>query len=351
MKKVFLFLAAASLAVMACNKPVYDDNTEKKPEEPEITDPETPDDPDIPEEKPDVPAAPKAGELVIEEIYYSGTLIPGAENASDDQYIKLTNVSDHTVYADRVLFVMNYIMGDKTDVGAYYEYPELEDGLAVNDMYLIPGKGTDHAIKPGESVVLALAALDYKESRTEGEGEDEKTVEGNPDALDLSGADFEFYDENDYYPDTDNPDVENLEIWFKSSFTITTLHHSGLQSYAIALVPEGETAEKIMAERHWTGTYYFHFDEYNFDYAIDDDDVWVIPGEWVLDAVNCSAEDSYFRNPWGAAFDAGYAWTVKVYNDIAHFGKSVRRKVIDGKLADTNNSTNDFEASVPSLKK
>lgn len=348
MKKVFLLLAAASLAVMACNKPVYDDNTEKKPEN---TDPETPDDPDIPEGKPDVPAAPKAGELVIEEIYYSGTLIPGAENASDDQYIKLTNVADHTVYADRVLFVMNYIQGDKTDVGAYYEYPELEDGLAVNDMYLIPGNGTDHAIKPGESIILALAALDYTESRTEGEGEEEETVEGNPDALDLSGADFEFYDENDYYPDTDNPDVENLEIWFKSSFTITTLHHSGLQSYAIALVPEGETAQKIMAERHWTGTYYFHFDEYNFDYAIDDDDVWVIPGEWVLDAVNCSAEDSYFRNPWGAAFDAGYAWTVKVYNDIAHFGKSVRRKVIDGKLADTNNSTNDFEASVPSLKK
>ncbi len=351
MKKVFLLLAAASFAVMACNKPVYDDNTEKKPEEPEITDPETPDDPDIPEGKPDIPAAPKAGELVIEEIYYSGTLIPGAENASDDQYIKLTNVADHTVYADRVLFVMNYIMGDKTDVGAYYEYPELEDGLAVNDMYLIPGSGTDHAIKPGESVILALAALDYTESRTEGEGEEEKTIEGNPDALDLSKADFEFYDENDFYPDTDNPDVENLEIWFKSSYTITTLHHSGLQSYAIALVPEGETAQKIMDERHWTGTYYFHFDEYNFDYAIDDDDVWVIPGEWVLDAVNCSAEDSYFRNPWGAAFDAGYAWTVKVYNDIAHFGKSVRRKATDGKFMDTNNSTNDFEASVPSLKK
>ena len=131
MKKVFLLLAAASFAVMACNKPVYDDNTEKKPEEPEEnTDPATPENPETPEEKTDIPAAPKAGELVIEEIYYSGTLIPGAENASDDQYIKLTNVSDHTVYADRVLFVMNYIMGDKTDVGAYYEYPELEDGLA-----------------------------------------------------------------------------------------------------------------------------------------------------------------------------------------------------------------------------
>lgn len=351
MKKVFLLAAAAALAFSACVKPVYEDKPGKEEEKTVPEEKEKPDTPDTPPEKTDIPAAPKAGELLIEEVYYAGTLIQGAEHASDDQYIKLTNVSDHTVYADRVLFVMNYIQGDKTDVGAYYEYPELNDGLAVNDMYLIPGNGTDHPVKPGESLVLALAALDYTQGRTEGEGEDAETIEGNPDAIDLTGADFEFYDENDIYPDTDNPDVENLVIWFKSSATITTLHHSGLQSYAIALVPEGETAEKIMAERHWSGTYYFHFDEYNFDYAIEDDDVWVIPGEWVLDAVNCSAEDSYFRNPWGPAFDAGYAWTVKVYNDIARFGKSVRRQIVDGKPADTNNSTNDFAAGTPSLKK
>jgi len=288
----------------------------------------------------DVPAAPKAGELIIEEVYFTGTLIEGAEQGSQDQYIKLTNVADHSLYVDRVMFVRNYINGTITDVGAYYEYPELNDGLAVDDMYVIPGAGTEHLVKPGESVVIAIDALNFAEGD-----------EANPNALDLSGADFEMYDENEYYPDTDNPDVENLDIWFKQSRTITILHHSGLESYAIALIPEGETAESIMTNHHWTGTYYFHFNEYNFDYAIDDDDVWVIPGEWVLDAVNSCSKDSYFRNPWGPAFDAGYATIVDKYNDIARFGKSIRRKVVDGKFADTNNSTNDFEASEPSLKK
>ncbi len=337
MKKTLLFVAAFALAFTSCTKAVYDNGSDPTKTNEEGTQGGNNEDP---KPKEDVPAAPKAGELVIEEVYFTGTLIEGAEQGSQDQYIKLTNVADHSLYVDRVMFVRNYINGTITDVGAYYEYPELNDGLAVDDMYVIPGAGTEHLVKPGESVVIAIDALNFAEGD-----------EANPNALDLSGADFEMYDENEYYPDTDNPDVENLDIWFKQSRTITILHHSGLESYAIALIPEGETAESIMTNRHWTGTYYFHFNEYNFDYAIDDDNVWVIPGEWVLDAVNSCSKDSYFRNPWGPAFDAGYATIVDKYNDIARFGKSIRRKVVDGKFADTNNSTNDFEASEPSLKK
>lgn len=288
------------------------------------------------------------GELLIEEVYFTGSPIEGASYPSTDQYIKLTNNSDHTIYADRVVFALNFINGTITSVGAYYEYPAQDSGIVVTDMYAIPGDGDDVSLEPGESLVLALAALDYVSGYQEGE----ETVEGNPNAIDLSKADFEFYDENDVYPDTDNPDVANLDIWFKSSYTITSLHNRGFESYAIFLAPYNENAESIMTEHHWTGTYYMHFNEWNFDFDIADEDAWLIPGEWVLDAVNCSLADSWYQNPWPAAFDAGWTHAGDYDKDPARFGKSVRRKVVNGKLADTNVSTNDFiPNATPSLKK
>ena len=115
------------------------------------------------------------GELLIEEVYFTGSPIEGSTTPSDDQYIRLTNNSDHVIYADRVMFVTSFITGTITSVGAYYKYPELEDGLAVNNMYVIPGDGDDHPLQPGESLILALAAIDYT-SAWEDDGE---AVEGN----------------------------------------------------------------------------------------------------------------------------------------------------------------------------
>ena len=146
--------------------------------------------------------------------------------------------------------------------------------------------------------------------------------------------------------------MANLNIWFKESRTITSLHNRGFESYAIVIPPYNETAETIMTNHHWSGTYFFHFQEWNFDYDLADEDVWVIPGEWVLDAVNCCLEDSFYQNPWPAAFDAGWTHAGDYDRDPARFGKSVRRNVADGKLVDTNNSTNDFlPNATPSLKK
>ena len=53
-----------------------------------------------------------------------------------------------------------------------------------------------------------------------------------------------------------------------------------------------------------------------------------------------------------AAFDAGWTHAGDYDKDPTRFGKSVRRKVVGGKLADTNVSTNDFTPNAtPSLKK
>ena len=276
--------------------------------------------------------------LVIEEIYFTGSPVEGSESADDDQYIKLTNTSSETIYADRVMFVNNYVEGFITETGAYYTYPELPDGLVVTDMFMIPGSGKDHPIAAGKSIVIAIHANKY--------------VDENPNAVDLSKADFEFYDgENEFFPDTDNPDVPNLDVWFKSSFTVTIFHHRGLESFAIVRVPEGETAESIMTNRHWSGEKHMIFKEWDFKNDIAEDDAFVIPAEWVLDAVNCTTLDSYYQNPWGPKFDAGWTGVGNFSEDVNNSGKSVARKVVDNRLIDSNNSTNDFKVSTPSLKK
>lgn len=71
-----------------------------------------------------------------------------------------------------------------------------------------------------------------------------------------------------------------------------------------------------------------------------------VPNEWVLDAVNTGCRDEYYIAPWDASLDAGYAWCGTADGDADRFGKSVIRKTgSDGKLIDSNNSTNDFESN------
>ena len=137
------------------------------------------------------------GQLVIEEVFFTGTAIPdGDGSTSGDQYIKITNNCDETVYADSLIIGLSALSSNVASTGAYFKYPETPDSVALSSIYMVPGKGRDVAIEPGKSIVLAIAALDYSKD--------------NPGAVNLSKADFEFYDENDIYPDTDNADVPNL---------------------------------------------------------------------------------------------------------------------------------------------
>lgn len=289
--------------------------------------------------------APKPGEFLIEEVYFTGSLIEGASNSSNDKYIRLTNNSDHPIYADRVMFCKNYMDGFITNVGAFTSYPALDtEGIAVTDMYVIPGAGTDYVVYPSESIVIALDAQNFSED--------------NPNAFDLSNVDFEFNDGVIEVEDSDNPDVPDMLVWFKELKSNTFFHNRGYESYAIVLPPLDENAESIVTNHHWSGTRVWDWTSpyngqtYHFEYDIADDDAFLIPAEWVLDAVNCTTEDTFYRNPWGAAFDAGWTHAGDFDGDLSRFGKSVRRDSVNGKLVDTNNSTNDFiPNATPTLKK
>ena len=282
------------------------------------------------------------GDFLIEEVFFSGTLNASNSTAVGEQYIKLTNNSGETLYADGIIFGMeSFFNCQQTAVGAYWAHPELTDGIVISDAFQIPGDGDDYPVEAGKSIVIALAAQNFSAD--------------NADAIDLSKADFEIYEENDRYPDVDNPDVPNMAPVYSRTSSLTSLHSRGYEEYAIFALPPTVTLEQFV-------------DEYKYDVSIE---FWMngnplttssllsrvptahkIPNEWVLDGINCGVEENFHALEFNASVDAGYTGCGVKDNDNTRFGKSVLRKTADGKLVDTNNSTNDFTRdSTPTLKK
>lgn len=280
------------------------------------------------------------GELLISEVFFAGMKIEDSESSDSsdgDQYFRLTNNTDDTLYADGVLIAISTADSQTSSVGAYWAYPELPDKIGVSTLYQIPGEGTDVPVKAGESLILAINAQNFKAENGSG--------------CDLSKADFEFYDYtgNDDFPDIDNPDVKNLLNWFKSSWTYTSLHDRGYESYAIAITPNNMTSNLFMKEHPWNGQRVMDFNGYHFEDDITD--AYLIPCDWVLDAVNCAVAEDLGTLAFNAKMDAGYTNVSTVDRDPERFGKAISRKKDEGgKLVDTNNSTNDFEVAAPSMK-
>ncbi len=268
--------------------------------------------------------------LVITEIFFTGTLTPEGKQYSDDQYFKIGNNSDSTLYLDGLAIVESaFLTTDKQD----YTPDIMAQAMTVDAVYCFPGSGKDHPIAPGQEVVVALNAVNHKEY--------------NPQSIDLSRADFEFYDEsqNPSFTDTDNPDVPNLVNWYDYSLSYFSLHNRGFKSYALAR-PTVDAAT-FMSEYKYTYTWVFSFGEYVFDM---DDEGFKVPNSWIVDAVNLSVASDYQWIVTSPSLDAGWTHCGSVDQDKTRYGKAVVRKRESGKWIDTNNSTNDFEAdAVPTL--
>jgi hypothetical protein len=126
--------------------------------------------------------------LVISEIYACGP--PGSGLYFHDKYLELYNQSDSTVYLDGLIVAVVYYSG-------YLGLNFIDDPEYVHstNVWMIPGKGTDHPLQPGELAVCAEDAIDHRNNA--------------PNSVDLSGVRFEFYKRD--APDIDNPAVPNMK--------------------------------------------------------------------------------------------------------------------------------------------
>lgn len=287
--------------------------------------------------------AAKNGEFVIEEIYFTGTALPetgSPDKYQGDQYIKIRNNTDEDLYADGMLLILqsSVLSNMEGEIPAAVDFRE--EYCAGQAFYAIPGSGRDVPVKAGESLIIVNNAQNHLES--------------NPDSWDATTADFEWYDEssNENFLDTNNPAVPNLDKWYAQTLTVHSLHNRGAYGIAIAMPPAGTTGEQFLQDHPiGDGYYYYIFHSPNgSDYEMPIKGYFV-PNEWVLDAVNTGGRNTFGMAPWGTSLDAGYTWCGTEDSDPDRFNKSVIRKTgADGKLVDTNNSSNDFTPNTtPSL--
>lgn len=263
-------------------------------------------------------------EFVIDEFFFTGSMSPEGEQYIDDQYIIITNNSARTLYADSIAIVESTF----TTVQKFNYEPDIMDkAMTVDAIYMIPGDGHSHAVAPHKSLLIAIDAKNHKEACSN--------------AVDLSHADFEFFDDNSgaTWSDIDNLEVPNLDKWYCYTRTVFNFHNRGFKTYAIV---------KMNADKKTFLNDYFYLCNYRnmgikMQWA-----AYQIPNSWIIDAVNLSIK-SLFR--WiivDPSIDMGWAHCGTVNMDLNRYDKVIRRKRdASGWLIDTNNSTHDFDCELP----
>ncbi len=270
-------------------------------------------------------------DLIIAEIFFAGTANSSGTIYNGDTYVKLYNNTDHVIYADGLsFFESTFTTTDKYD----YTPDIMSQAMAVQTIYTIPGSGTQHPVQPGEYLTLCDQGIDHRTT--------------NPNSFDLSGADFEWYDEssNPKFLDIDSP-VPNLTKWFCSSNTFWVPNTTGTKAYGIARIP----VDMDSYISNYTYDYSYVIVTASNSYTMNRS-TYKLPNEWIVDVVNTSYEAKFAWVISTPALDCGWTWTSTKANDTDRFFHSVRRKVLrindDGTpvLKDTNNSSNDFNAHV-----
>lgn len=274
-------------------------------------------------------------DFVIAEIYGVGTYTPGTSSQyNGDQYFRVYNNSDQTLYADGLL-----LLESKFTTTQKYAYnpDKMDEAMTVQVVAMIPGSGKEHPVEPGKSIIICDNAMNH--------------LEANASSFDLSGANFEWYTQSTSTtnPDSDNPSVPNLEMLYNYTKTIWILNKQGVKAYALARL--GVTKEKYLADYTYTYNYVMSTGATSKDYT-----EYYIPNDWIIDAVNLSPKSAYVWNVTSASLDMGFTYFGLNNTIKENLGKGVNRKVsyttTDGRevLQDTNNSSVDFTpASAASL--
>lgn len=277
------------------------------------------------------------GEFLIEELFYTSNIVEetgSPDRYHGDQYIKITNNTDELLYADG-LMVMEAKINSAQDVT--YIPDVRPESCGVQAIYVVPGNGTDVPVEPHGSLLIVNNAQNHKAT--------------NPNSFDLTGADFEWYDEstNSAYLDVDNPDVPNMDKWFCYTMTVWSMHDRGFCGYCIAMPPAGTEMNTYLENYRWEGQYILQTAA--GDFTMDVTNAYLVPNSWVLDAVNLSVEEVFYTLSFDTSLDAGYTYCGTTNLDPGRYGKAViRKKDGNGYLVDTNNSASDFTPNTtPSL--
>ncbi|MDE6265802.1 MAG: DUF4876 domain-containing protein [Muribaculaceae bacterium] len=270
----------------------------------------------------------ETNDLIISEIFFTGTLNPSGNNYKGDDYIKLYNNGTEIIYADGLALIES-----KFNTTQKYDYtPDImNEEVSVDAIYVIPGSGHDYPVKPGEYLLLADTGIDHRHL--------------NPYSFDLSGADFEWYDvsTSPSNVDIDSPTVPNLDKWYCYTNSYFILHNRGFKAYGLARIPVEK--ERFLKDNLYSYNYTVVSDAGSFPMTAT---AYRIPNEWIVDWVNCSVKASYAWTVCAPVLDMGWTSCGIIDKGKDRFFHSVRRKLLyinengNPVFKDTNNSSADF---------
>ncbi len=231
--------------------------------------------------------------FVFSELYYNGAKPPPGFYYHD-QFTEIYNNSASIVYID------GYVIGD-----AIYGYRDDPEYVHCEHLYQFPGSGTDYPVAPGDMIVIAQDAIDHTEI--------------SPNSIDLSKADFEYY--NPQSNDVDNPNVVNM----------IQIHHEYGFDYLYSVMNDAIILAKLEPEDTLTYDSRGHI---------------LVPIKRVVDAIEYKEDPTNYEYKYlSDVLDAGITGGLAMYQ-----GKSVIRKIfkiVDGQiiLMDNNNSSIDFKVT------
>lgn len=267
--------------------------------------------------------------FVLAEIFTPGTQTPEGKTYTGDRYFVIYNNSGMTLYADGLVLLESKL---KNTLKYTLEPDFRSESFAADAIYRIPGDGTQYPVPSGGSLLIVDNAMNHRAA--------------NENSFDLSDADFEWYDQSTSatVTDLDNPNVPNLDKIFCYSLTIWIPNNQGNTSFALARFPDSLSTEDYLAQYKFRYNYTNVTSAGTFKMSAD---TYLVPNEWIIDAVNLCPRSAYQWTAVATELDGGYTYVGELGSDKTRFGKSVRRKILYTKgtrhiLQDTNNSTYDF---------
>lgn len=260
-------------------------------------------------------AGSRLGDLLIREVYYTGSRTPSGGTYFSDQFTEIYNNSTETIYADGLLIADLYgPAGQINPTTVPTPFQSDPQHVYVSSVWQIPGNGTQHPIAPGKSIVIAQDGIDHRTDPN-----------GNPSSpVNLAAADFETYNERPDERDLDAPGVPNLtRIVHRGGFDwLQPVFGPGVVIFRVPNVAALDTALVPGTSQTYTTK---------------------VPVAAVIDAFEALQNGNsaaYKRVP--ASLDAGFVFASGTY-----VSEAARRKVASTVgsrkvLQDTNNSSNDF---------
>ena len=269
-------------------------------------------------------------DFVLAEIFFAGTQTPEGKNYVGDKYFRLVNNSDSVLYADGLVLMESKFKNTKKFVVT----PDImASALAIDAIYRVPGDGTRFPVQPGGSFLIVDNAMDHRTT--------------NPNSFDMSAADVEWYDVSTSatVTDIDNPAVPNMDKIYCYTLTIWVPNNQGNTTFAIGRMPADMTDAQYLSDYKYDYDYITVTQAGTFEMS---GSAYRFPNAWIIDAVNLCPHSEYQWLSVHQSLDAGFAYVGETGSDKTRFGKCVQRKKgTDGKLIDTNNSSEDFLMAQP----